>query len=110
MLKREILYMINEQFDVITLEAVRCEQAEIITVKESREIKRKHKKEALWKKVDNPKGGIIDFILRQSAIIIFILAMVTAINFIGFDAFIQNVRQVIEYQSMGDFFSNVLFV
>lgn len=105
---KDVKYMLNEEFEVITLEPVKCEQAEIL-IKSSR-WKKAAKNHVKKVKENRSNGSILDMLIRQSLICFIVLIIFTAINFIGLNNFIENVEQVIENRSIGEYFLDANFV
>ena len=100
--------MISEEFEVVTLEPVKTEQAEILI--KSRRWKKASKPREKKVKQQHSNGSILDMLIRQSFVFFIALVIFTAINFIGFDNFLKNVEQVIQNRSISEYFSDADFV
>jgi magnesium-transporting ATPase (P-type) len=97
--------MIIDNLEVQTLEPVKYELAEIsyVTLPEVHE-------EEQPKKKPQRGGWLMDLLLRQCFIIFLVLAAFTAINIIGFESFIENLREVINNQGIDGFLVNAHYV
>ncbi|NLK17328.1 MAG: hypothetical protein GX304_02230 [Clostridiales bacterium] len=99
--------MICENLELITLEPVRYELAQITYG----EIPLKRRSGQARRRAKPFKAeGIIDAVIRSGFILLIALAMITAINFIGFENFIENLRQVVENQQIEGFWVDAQFV
>ncbi len=93
--------------EVITLEPVRYELAQI-TYGEIPQKKRpkERRRMADFLKMD----GLLDIAVRGGFILLIALAMFTAVNIIGFENFIENLRQVVDNQQIEGFWVDAQFV
>lgn len=116
--------MIYEDFEVLMLEPVRYELADIKskkTYKKAKAIKReqisedkqvKEKKVLAFKKVRPDKKNIsmIDMLIRNCFICFLILAVFTVFNIVGFDTVIENLKNIAENRSLGGIYTNANFM
>lgn len=98
--------MIYENHEVITLEPVRYEIAQITY---GQIPQRGHHGRAKAKS-GKKEGWLIDAVLKNGLLLLIVLAMFTAVNLIGFENFIDNLKQVVNNQGIDGFLVNAEFV
>lgn len=100
--------MIHDFFDVMPLKPVRYQIANVSVLSKA------NKRPAAFKKRESnitvKSDKLFNLLIRCCVIAFMLMAIFTAINIIGFSEFMNNVKQVVENQSVNKFFTNPEFV
>lgn len=106
--------MIYEDFEVVSLLPVKYELAEIsVKSRAEKSVRIAKKRNRAIPKADGvaKAGGVFDMMFRQCLVAFMILLIFTAINFVGFNDFMDNLKEVVQNRNITDFFiDNVNFV
>jgi hypothetical protein len=106
--------MIYEEFKVMSLEPVKYEIASIAKAKRAKSTGKHSPKVSLLQKHEKgaagffsffKTAGFIDALIRSCIICFIILALLTAVNIAGFNAVMENLKEIVASRSLSGLFA-----